>query len=223
MSSMMNPGKVRVLLAEDHAVVRAGLRSLINSESDMDVVGEASDGRSAYRLVRELEPDIVVMDVTMPGSSGAQATEQIKQDCPEVKVLALTMHQDSGYVRKMLEVGASGYMVKRAAAEELIQAIRVIMSGGIYLDPTLAGKVVGSYVRRPKTVAQAAGASLSERESEVLRLIARGYSNKEISNKLDISVKTVETYKARLMEKLELYSRADLVRYALAEGLLQPE
>ena len=213
--------KLRVYLADDHAVVRAGLKALINAEPQMEVSGEAGDGRTACQEVQELQPDVVVMDVSMPQMNGAQATAQLKQVCPSVKVLALTVHEDKGYLRLLLEAGASGYMLKRAAAEELIHAIRMVAAGGVYLDPVLAGKVVGSFVRVPVRESVPEGGDLSDREAEVVRLIAAGYSNKEIASRLGLSVKTVETYKARSMEKLGLASRADLVRYALQRGWLQ--
>jgi DNA-binding NarL/FixJ family response regulator len=157
----------------------------------------------------------------MPQMNGAQATAQLKQAWPSVKVLALTVHEDKGYLRLLLEAGASGYVLKRAAAEELIHAIRTVAAGGVYLDPALAGKVVGSFVRPPAGKGVPEGGDLSDREAEVVRLIAAGYSNKEIATRLSLSVKTVETYKARSMEKLGMESRADLVRYALQRGWLQ--
>jgi DNA-binding NarL/FixJ family response regulator len=213
--------KLRIYLADDHAVVREGLKALINAQPQMEVIGEAGDGATACQEVPELQPDVAVMDVSMPGVNGAQATSQLKQTCPNVKVLALTVHEDKGYLRLLLEAGASGYVLKRAAAEELIHAIRTVSTGGVYLDPTLAGKVVGSFVRAPAGKSAPEGGDLSDRESEVLRLIAAGYTNKQIASQLDVSVKTVETYKARSMEKLGLDSRADLVRYALQRGWLQ--
>jgi DNA-binding NarL/FixJ family response regulator len=213
--------KLRVYLADDHAVVRSGLKALINAQPDMEVSGEAGDGRTACDQVQELQPDVVVMDVSMPKLNGAQATVQLKQACPNVKVLALTVHEDKGYLRLLLEAGASGYVLKRAAAEDLIHAIRTVAAGGVYLDPALAGQVVGSFVRSPAGHRAPEGGDLSDREAEVVRLIAAGYSNKEIASRISLSVKTVETYKARSMEKLGLESRADLVRYALQRGWLQ--
>jgi DNA-binding NarL/FixJ family response regulator len=213
--------KLRVFLADDHAVVREGLKALVNAQPGMEVSGEASDGRSACQQIQELQPDVVVMDVSMPEMSGAQATAQLKQTCPHVKVLALTVHEHKGYLRQLLEAGASGYMLKRAAAEELIRAIRTVAEGGVYLDPALVGTVVGSFVRHPAGKGVAKGSDLSDREAEVLRLIAAGHSNKEIAGRLSLSVKTVETYKARSMEKLGLHSRADLVRHALLCGWLR--
>jgi DNA-binding NarL/FixJ family response regulator len=214
--------ELRVFLADDHAVVREGLKALINAQAGMAVVGEAADGLDACERVPELRPDVVVMDVSMPGLTGSQATERLRRECPQVKILALTVHEDKGYIRQLLAAGAAGYVLKRAAAEELIHAIRVVAAGGVYLDPTMAGKVVGGFVRRPSgESAPKSGGALSEREVEVARLTAAGYSNKEIAARLELSVKTVETYRARGMEKLGLKSRADLVRYAVQQGWLQ--
>jgi DNA-binding NarL/FixJ family response regulator len=210
--------KLRVLLADDHAVVREGLRALIAAHADMEVVGEAGDGLTACRKAAELLPDVVVMDLSMPELNGALATERIRASCPHVKVLALTVHEDRGYLRRLLDAGASGYVLKRAAAEELVRALRTVAAGGAYIDPILAGKVVGSLVRKD-AVKEALGAEeLSEREIEVVRHIARGLSNKEIAAELGISIKTVETYKARALQKLSLRGRADLIRYALQRG-----
>ena len=213
--------KLCIFLADDHAVVREGLKALVNAQPDMAVVGEAADGASACEQVPQLQVDVVVLDVSMPGMSGAQAAEQLRQECPQVKVLALTVHEDKGYLRQLLEAGAAGYMLKRAAAAELIRAIRTVAEGGVYLDPSLAGKVVGGFVRKHPEKDEFEEAELSDRESAVVRLIAAGHSNKEIAGQLDISVKTVETYKARSLEKLGMHSRADLVRYALQRGWLQ--
>ncbi len=213
--------KLRVFLADDHTVVREGLKALVNAQPGMEVSGEAADGRSACRLVQQLQPHVVVMDFSMPEINGAQATKELKRMCPHVKVLALTVHEEKGYLHQLLEAGVSGYVLKRAAAEELIHAIRTVAAGGVYLDPALAGKVVGGFVRHPAGAGKPEGGDLSERETEVMRLIAAGYSNKEIAAQLTLSVKTVETYKARSMEKLGLSSRAEIVRYALQCGWLQ--
>jgi DNA-binding NarL/FixJ family response regulator len=215
---------LRVVLADDHAVVREGLKSLIDAEPGMTVVGEAADGLAACERVLELRPDVVVMDVSMPGVGGAQAAERIRRECPGVKVLALTVHEDKGYLRQLLAAGAVGYVLKRAAPAELIRAIRTVADGGVYLDPALAGKVVKGFVRpSPGEDTAAAGGELSDREVEVVRLTAAGHSNKEVASRLDLSVKTVETYKARALDKLGLETRADLVRYALQRGWLQGE
>jgi DNA-binding NarL/FixJ family response regulator len=213
--------RLRVFLVDDHAVVREGMKALINAELGMEVVGEAGDGQTAWQRACELRPDVVVMDVSMPTLSGAQATERLKQECPHVKVLALTIHEDRSYLRALLAAGASGYVLKRAAAEELIRGIRTVAAGGIYLDPRVADKLVSNFVRHSPVAATVREGDLSDREREVLRMIAQGYSSKEIAARVTLSVKTVDTYKARAMEKLGLDSRVDLVRYAVQQGWLQ--
>ena len=212
--------ELRVFLADDHAVVREGLKALINAQRGMAVVGEAADGLLACELIPALLPDVVVMDVSMPGLTGSQATARLRQECPTVRVLALTVHEDKGYIRQLLSAGAAGYVLKRAASEELIHAIRAVAAGGVYLDPSMAGKVVGGFVRKPAGI-DTPSAELSERETEVAQRTASGYSNKEIAARLTLSIKTVETYRSRAMEKLGLKSRADLVRYAVQQGWLQ--
>lgn len=213
--------KLRILIADDHKIIRDGLKVLINAQSDMEVAGEAGDGMIAWQMTKELQPDVVIMDVSMPRLNGTKATERLKRECPEVKVLALTAHEDTGYLGQLLQAGASGYVLKLTAADELINAIRMVAKGGVYLDPTLAGKVVGSYIRQKSQKDVAKGQDLTEREEAVLRLIAQGYINKEIAAKLNISIKTVETYKDRAMKKLDLKSRVDIVRYASLQGWLQ--
>ena len=211
---------LRIVLADDHVMMREGLKSLVNAQTDMEVVGEADNGRAVLLKTRELQPDVVVMDISMPELNGIQATERLKDCCQKTKVLVLTAYDDNGYLRQLLAAGASGYVLKRAAAEELVKAIRVIAAGGVYLDPTLAGKVVSVYVGKKKLRGALQGGELSGREEEVLRLVAWGYTNKEIAGYLNISVKTVETHKMNLMEKLDLKSRAGIVRYALRRGWL---
>lgn len=213
--------KLRVFLADDHAVVREGLKALINGQPGMEVVGEAADGRTACVRAAELRPDVVVMDVSMPDMNGVQATRELRSVCPEIRVLALTVHEDRSYLRELLEAGASGYVLKRAAAEDLVYAVQVVARGEVYLDPIVAAAVVGQLARKPRRDQGLSVDDLSERETEVLQLIAQGHINKEIAARLDISVKTVETYKARSMEKLGLTGRADIVRLALQEGWLQ--
>lgn len=215
------PGKkLRIVLADDHEVIRQGLKGLIDAQRDMEVVGEAECGRDAVAIACNIKPHVIVMDVSMPQGSGVEATKEIRKQCPETRVLALTMHEDRTTLRQMLEAGAAGYTVKRAASQELITAIRAVASCGVYLQPELAGEVVGGYVRRgPSSPRKSADAELlSERECEVVRLLASGYSNKEVGAKLDISVKTVETYRARVAEKLGIKSRVDIVRYAVRQG-----
>jgi two-component system, NarL family, response regulator NreC len=212
--------KLRIFLAEDHSVVREGLKALIERQADMEVVGEAGDGATALRKARECAPDVVIMDLSMPHLNGAQATEQLKRERPRLKVLALTAYEDGSYMRRLLAAGASGYLLKRVAANELIHALRTVAEGGTYIDPSMASKVVDSFVREQHPTDDAGGGGLSEREGAVLRMIAWGYSNKEIAAHLGISVKTVETHKTRLMEKLNLHSRVAIVRYAVEQGLL---
>lgn len=212
--------KLNVFLAEDQTILRESLKVLIAGEPDLEVVGEAADGEDAVRKVRSLRPDIVLMDVSMPGMDGVEATLAIKRACPEVKVLALTVHETKAHIRRVLQSGASGYVVKRSAAEELIQALHAVAADGVYLDPIVAAKLVGG--PKSPSVAKATGETLSEREAEVLRLIALGHANKEIADQLDLSVKTVETFKARSMEKLGLRSRVDIVHYAMERAWLTP-
>lgn len=189
----------------------------------MEVAGEAGDGRAALLQAKELQPDVIILDFTLPDMSGLQVMERVKQLCPNTGVLVLTIHEASGCLRQMFQIGASGYLLKRTAGEELAQAVRVVASGGAYLDPTLAGRIVSTLVHQgvSKNKDFTSGNNLSDREREVLRLIALGYSNKEIAGQLDLSAKTIETYKARLIEKLGLSSRSELVRYALNQGWIQ--
>lgn len=212
---------IRVFLADDHGVVREGLRALLGGQPGMEVVGEAADGLAAVAGAAALAPDVVVMDVAMPGLGGAKATERVRRASPGVRVLALTAHEDKAYLRQLLEAGATGYVLKRAAAGELVQAVRAVAAGGVYLDPALAAHVAGGFVSAAARGALT-GSDLSDREEEVVRLIADGFSNKQIAARLSLSVKTVETYKARSLEKLGLRDRIDLVRYARQRGWLEP-
>ncbi len=211
---------LRVVLADDHEVVRSGLRALVDASPGMCVVGEAGDGREAVARARELSPDVVVMDVSMPGMDGAEATERIARECPAVKVIALTAHDDRAHLTRLLQAGAAGYVLKRAAADELVRAIRTVGSGGTYVDPVLGGSLLRRAARPSGAGAPVPVEALSDREEEVLRRIAWGESNKEIAGRLGISTRTVETYKARISEKLGLRSRTDMVRYALQRGWL---
>ena len=213
--------KLRIFLADDHAIMREGLRSLVEAQPDMEVIGEADNGRTAWRQAKELQPDVVVMDVSMPVLNGMKATTLIKRVCQNVKVIVLTVHEDQGYMRQLLEAGASGYMLKKTAADELVKGIRVVAAGGVYLYPAQAGKVVGGFIGKKGLRGAGSRTDLSDRETEVLRLVAWGYTNKEIASQLNISVKTVETHKSNVMEKLSLKSRSDFVRYALHQGWLE--
>lgn len=211
---------IRVFLVDDHMVVREGLKTLITAQADMSVIGESGDGTDAWQQIQHSRPDVVIMDISMPTMNGMQLTERLKQTCPEVKVLVLSVHDDTSYLRQMLAVGASGYILKHTAADALIQAIRIVATGGLYLEPSLAEHVVSRYVRRPAATTELLGTELSEREREVVLRVVQGYSNKDIATQLSLSVKTVETYRARALEKLGLTSRAALVRYALERGWL---
>lgn len=210
---------LRIVLADDHEVVRSGLRVLIDESAGLNVVGEASNGHEAIERAHELRPDVLVMDVSMPGLDGAAATERLSRECPHVRVIALTAHDDRAHLSRLLQAGAAGYVLKRGAIDELVRAIWSVSKGGVYVDPALAGHVL----RRaavPFGSPPFGADPLSEREEEVLRLIAWGHSNKEIAERLGISTKTVETYKGRITEKLGLRSRTEMVRYAVQRGWL---
>ena len=211
--------KLRIMLADDHETVREGLKMIVNAQDDMEVVGFAADGREAVTRAQELLPDVLVMDISMPKLNGLKATQKINEVCPQVKVLTLSRHADDGYIRELLGAGACAYVLKQSAPSELIHAIRAVAAGGKYIDPKLAAKVMDNYSDRGAR-GEAKG-NLTDRESEVLRLIALGYSNKEIAARLSLSVKTVEVHKANAMRKLNITSRIDLVRYAIFQGWLQ--
>lgn len=211
--------KIRIVIADDHAVLRAGLKMLLNSQNDMRVVGEAEDGNQVVRAAIAHRPDVVLMDLGMPGMGGIDATRAIRQAQPETRVLVLTMHDDESYFRKVLEAGAAGYVLKRAADTELLAAIRAVQRGEVYIYPAMS-KVLVEEMLDHNAPAREGLAVLSDREREVLHLIAAGYTRQQIADKLCLSVKTVETYKARVMEKLRFKTRAELVRYALEKGLL---
>src|ERR1043166_3148464 len=213
--------KLRVFVADDHAVLRDGLKALVNAQSDMEIVGEADNGQTTYDKARALLPDIVLMDISMPGLTGVQATELLRRECPEIKILVLTAYKDKGYLDRLLNIGASGFILKLSAADELIGAIRLVASGGIYLDPQMTDRITDGYLRSQFLKGELRQRGLTAREEEVLRLIAQGYSNKEISGRLKIAVKTVESHKANLMQKLELRNRTEIVRYAVRQGWLQ--
>jgi DNA-binding NarL/FixJ family response regulator len=211
---------VRVFLADDHPVVLAGIKALLTADSDIDIVGEARDGQTTLRTAIELRPDVLVLDLSMPGLSGMDVTRQLLAAFPECKVLVLTVHEDRAYVRKLLEFGAVGYVLKRSASEDLLRAIHAVAAGGIYLDPAIAGQAIDSTANRQQDDGQGRAADLSEREVEVLRLTALGHSNKAIAAVLRVGVKSVETYKSRAMDKLGFHSRVELVGYALGHGWL---
>ena len=208
------------MIADDHALIREGLKRLVDAQQDMEVVAEASDGAMACAEAAAAHPDLILMDVSMPRMGGSEAARRIRADHPEIKVLGLTVHEDPSYLRELLEAGAVGYVLKRAAPGELVAAIHAVARGDQYIDPQIASVAIHSMMQPGRTAGGAAN-GLSGRELEVMRLLAQGYSNKEIAAQLELSVKTVETYKARSMEKLGLRSRVDLVRLATERGWLR--
>jgi two-component system response regulator NreC len=212
--------KIKLLLVDDHQIVRAGLRMLFQAEPDMEIVGEVSSGEEVLPAVRKLKPDVVLMDVAMPGMNGIEATRRIKEVEPDVGVLALTMHEDEQYFFKMLGAGASGYIPKRAAPDDLVSAIRVVSQGNVFLYPTLAKTLVNDYLNRITVAGQPASELLTPREQEVLTYIAEGYTNREIAEALVISIKTVDRHRENIMQKLNLHNRVELVKYALEKGLI---
>jgi two-component system, NarL family, response regulator NreC len=215
-------GKIRVLLADDHTILRAGLKMMLNAQPDIEAVGEASDGKQAISEAGRLSPDVVIMDITMPECSGIEATRQIKRMLPEVRVLVLTMHENEEYLFQTLRAGAAGYMLKEAADTDLISAIRVVSSGRFYLSPSAQSMLMSDYLQRVHTGEERDSyGALTEREREILKLVAEGYTNSQIGERLFISPKTVDTHRTHIMDKLNLHSRAELVKYAMRRGLLE--
>ena len=214
--------KTRVLLAEDHTIVRKGLRSLLDKETGIKVVGEAEDGREAIVKAEELHPDVVVMDIAMPGLNGLEATRQIKKRFSDMKIIILTMHTNEEYVLQTLKAGASGYLVKKAAPAELISAINAVHKGNSFLSPSISRTVIDEYIRRSKEISEGEEGfeQLTVREREVLQLIAEGRKTREIAELLYISIKTVETHRAHIMDKLDIHSTAELTRYAIRKGII---
>jgi len=211
---------LRVLLADDHATVRQGLKLLIDSQPDMEVVGEAADGNAVLEQAEGLRPDIVVMDISMPGMNGLIATRMLKRAQPHVAIVALTRHDDDAYLEELLRAGASGYMLKQSAPVEFLRAVRAVAVGGIYLDPAITARVGDGLLTKNAEVSSRPRPAISNRESEVLRLIAVGHSNKEVAAQLKVSVKTVEVHKTNAMRKLGLTGRVDIVRYGVLQGWL---
>ncbi len=215
-------GMIRVLIADDHAVLRDGIRSLLESYEDLDVVGEASNGREAVRLVGELKPDVVLMDVAMPEMDGLEATRLILAAYPASRVLVLTQHDNQEYVFPLLEAGASGYLLKKVRGSELVSAIRAVHEGGSFLSPSVAKAVIERSIQRRRPLEEEGDeARLTEREKEVLKLVAEGLSNQEIADQLGLSIKTVMGHRANLMDKLNIHSRVELVKYAIRAGLIE--
>ncbi len=211
--------KTRIVLADDHPIVLTGLRNLIESEADFTVVGEATSGPEALRVIREAHPDIAIVDISMPGMSGIVLTRRLTEEAPGIKILMLTLHEDRAYLRQALDVGARGYVVKRSAAANLVSAVRAVIAGGTYIDPAIVNRVLD---RSPagNRVSTRDTRDLTDRETEVLKLSSLGLTNKEISNRIGVGVKSIETFKSRGLAKLEIQSRADLLRYASQVGWL---
>jgi two-component system response regulator NreC len=209
-----------LLLVDDHQIVRAGLRMLFSAEPEVEIVGEASSGEEAVVMAEALQPDVVLMDVAMPGIGGVEATRRIKAAQPQVAVLALTMHEDEEYFFEMLGAGASGYVPKRAAPDDLMSAIRIVRQGDVYIYPSLARLLVKDFLHRSEASAPETREELTAREQEVLTFIAEGYSNREIADVLVISVKTVDRHRENIMRKLQLHNRVELVKYAIEKGLI---
>lgn len=212
--------KIRVLLADDHTILREGIRALLAAQPDIEVVGEAANGREAVSRARDLKPDVVLMDIAMPLLNGLEATRQIKKEHPEIGVLVLTMHDSQEYVSQILRAGASGYVIKEAAASDLVSAIHAVHGGGAFLYPSVAKMLVDDYLRRVGAEGERYE-RLTDREREVLQLIAEGHTNKEIADLLCLSVKTVQTHRAHIMEKLNLHDKGELIKYAIQRGIIE--
>ena len=211
--------RIRVFVVDDHPVVREGLRHVLEAESTLEFVGEAASGEEASEQIAALRPDVAIIDIGLPGIDGAQTTRLVKQLSPHLKIIALSVYEDRTRMRDLFEAGASGYVVKRAPLGELVHAIRTVVANGIYVDPRLAGSLVSNFVQDASLPARST--KLTDRESNVLRRVAEGYSNKEIAAELNLSIKTVETYKTRAMEKLGLRDRVEIVRFAVKQGWLR--
>jgi two-component system response regulator NreC len=214
--------KIAILIADDHTLLRSGIRALLEDEPDMVVVGEANDGREAVRLASQLKPNVILMDIAMPLLNGLEATRQIKREHPEINVLVLTMYDHEEYFRQMLEVGASGYIIKRAAANELVAAIRAVYNGESVLSPAITRLLLEDYLKRDSTAKEEDDPNaLSSREREVLQLIAEGKTSREIAELLNLSVKTVQSHRTNLMQKLDLHDRGELIKYAIQKKIIE--
>lgn len=210
---------IRVFIADDHILLRDGLRALLNKKAGIEVIGGASDGLEAQRLIKELRPDVVLMDINMPGQGGIEATRQIQQECPEINILMLTLHEDKNLLQEALQAGASGYIIKRASESELLNAIEAVTRGDIYIHPAMTRALLFQPEEKPES-SQETVETLTAREVQVLRLLANGHTNREIAQILAISIRTVESHRSNLMSKLDLYNRAALVQYAVKHDLL---
>jgi DNA-binding NarL/FixJ family response regulator len=213
--------KIRIVLADDHPIVLDGLRNLIRAEPDFELVGEAASGLSALKIIREQRPDVAVLDISMPELNGILLSRRLAGEMPALRLLVLTLHEDRAYLNQTLEAGVRGYVLKRSAVENLVQAIRAVMVGGLYIDPAIVGRVFESkQVNKRLAARKGVAPALTDREADVLKMAALGFTNKEIASRLDVGVKSIETYKARGLEKLGLKTRAELVRYASGQGWL---
>jgi DNA-binding NarL/FixJ family response regulator len=213
--------KIRIVLADDHPIVLDGLRNLIRVEPDFELVGEAASGLSALKIIRERRPDVAVLDISMPELNGIVLSRRLAGEMPALRLLVLTLHEDRAYLNQALEAGVRGYVLKRSAVENLVQAIRAVMVGGLYIDPAIVGRVFESkQVNKRLAARKGVAPALTDREADVLKMAALGFTNKEIAARLDVGVKSIETYKARGLEKLGLKTRAELVRYASGQGWL---
>ena len=213
--------KIRIVLADDHPIVLDGLRNLIRAEPDFELVGEAASGLSALKIIREQRPDVAVLDISMPELNGIVLSRRLAGEMPALRLLILTLHEDRAYLNQALEAGVRGYVLKRSAVENLVQAIRAVVVGGLYIDPAIVGRVFESKQVNKRLLARKGVApALTDREADVLKMAALGFTNKEIASRLDVGVKSIETYKARGLEKLGLKTRAELVRYASGQGWL---
>ncbi len=213
--------KIRIVLADDHPIVLDGLRNLIRAEPDFALVGEAASGLSALKIVREQRPDVAVLDISMPELNGIVLSRRLAGEMPALRLLVLTLHEDRAYLNQALEAGVRGYVLKRSAVENLVQAIRAVVVGGLYIDPAIVGRVFESkQINKRLSARKGVAPALTDREADVLKMAALGFTNKEIASRLDVGVKSIETYKARGLEKLGLKTRAELVRYASGQGWL---
>lgn len=213
-------GETRIVLADDHPIVLSGLRNLLSQERDFKLVGEATSGAEALKIIRECKPDLVVLDISMAEPNGIAVSRRIGQELPSVKVLILTFHEDRAYLQQAIDAGVGGYLLKRSAAENLVPAIRAVITGGLYVDPAIANRLFESAPKQGGGLRDGRLPELTEREESVLKLVAQGYTNKEVAARLGVGVKSVETYKSRGVEKLGLKTRAELVRYAAVQGWL---
>jgi DNA-binding NarL/FixJ family response regulator len=213
--------KIRIVLADDHPIVLDGLRNLIRAEPDFELAGEAASGLSALKIIREQRPDVAVLDISMPELNGIVLSRRLAGEMPGLRLLVLTLHEDRAYLNQALEAGVRGYVLKRSAVENLVQAIRAVMVGGLYIDPAIVGRVFeNKQVNKRLAARKGVAPALTDREADVLKMAALGFTNKEIASRLDVGVKSIETYKARGLEKLGLKTRAELVRYASGQGWL---